>query len=113
MRAFEQRRFIGLFGQLRLAQLDQSIHQGIVALGAQMKQAFVYGATIADRSVEHLTTAIERVAQALPGQDHALLAHQPEVLIDARALSTSSRMKNQLSTWGRASTAESPAPSVR
>jgi hypothetical protein len=80
-----ERGFVGLFRQLRLTQLNQRIHQGVVTPGAEMEQSLIDRAPVADGSIEHLAAAVQRVAQAFPGQDHALIAHQPDILIDARS----------------------------
>lgn len=76
---------IGLPRQLRLAQLNEGIHQRVVAFAAQVKQPLVDGAAVVGRGIEYLAPAIERFAQALLGQDDALGARQPQILIDARS----------------------------
>ena len=70
---------------MRLPQLDQRIYQGVVAPGAEMIQSLIHGAAVARGSLEQLAAALQRVAQPFPGQHHALVAGQPEILVDACA----------------------------
>ena len=74
-----QAALIGLLRQLRLAQLDQRVHQRGVARGAQAKQPLVHRAPVADGGVEHLPATRQALAQPLLGQHHALLAGEPQV----------------------------------
>ena len=74
---------VGLFRQLRLAQLDQGVHQRVVTPCAEVEQAFVHRTAVAGGRLEHLATAFEGVAQALAGQHHTLVVGEPEVAADA------------------------------
>ena len=51
--------------RLRLAQLDERIHQGVVAARAEMEQSLVDRTTIGLRAVEELAATGQRLTQAL------------------------------------------------
>ena len=76
--------FVGLLRQLRLAQLDQGVHQCVVAAGAQLEQALVHGVAIGLRAFEQLAPPDQRFFQAFAGEHLALCGGQPQVLPDAR-----------------------------
>src|SRR3990167_142851 len=77
--------FVRLFRQLRLAQLDQGVHQRFIALGPYLEQAFIDRAAVAVGGLENLasTLSFNRFAQALPGKDHLLLIGEPDILANA------------------------------
>ena len=78
-----QRAFVGLLRQLRCAQLDQGVHQRVVAPGPQLEQALIDGAAVGLAGVEDLAQARQRLAQPLLAQHLALRVGQPPVLIQA------------------------------
>ena len=69
--------FIGTLRQLRLAQLDQRIHQRRIAHFAKMKQTLVDGAPVSAGRVIQLAMALQRGAQTVLAQDGALRIDQP------------------------------------
>lgn len=83
-----QQALIGLLGELRLAQLDQRVDQGVVALLAEVEQALVHGPAVAARIVEYLAGILEALAQPLFGEHDTLLADKPQVLAHAERLAT-------------------------
>lgn len=78
-----QRAFVGLFRQHRRAQLDQGVHQCVIAARAQLEQALVHRAAVGLAGVEDLPKARQRLAQPILAQHLALRAGQPQVLVQA------------------------------
>ena len=77
--------FVGFFRQLRRAQLDQGVHQGVVARRSEVEQALVHGTPIGACRVEHLAATFDGLAQALTREHDALVVGEPEVAADAWA----------------------------
>ena len=69
--------FVGLLRQLRLAQLDQRVHQRRIAHGAELEQALVDRAAVRGRGVEHLAVVLQCVLQPLSGENVARRTRQP------------------------------------
>ena len=69
--------FIGLSGQLWLAQLDQGIHQGRITHGAELEQALVDRAPVCGGGVEHLAVIVQCFLQAFAGEYAACRAGEP------------------------------------
>ena len=76
--------FVRLLRQLRLAQLDQGVHQRAIAGGAEVEQALVDGAPVVAGLGQHLAAERrQRFAQVFAAQHHAGRAEQPQIAADA------------------------------
>ena len=78
--------FVRFLGQLRLAQLDQRIHQRAIARLAQVEQALVDRAPIRGCGLEHPPVLAQRQSQAVLAQHRALRIDQPQLAADALGL---------------------------
>ena len=75
----------GFSGQLRLAQLDQGVHQCVVARGAEMKKPLIDGTPIALGGLEDLPATLQGIAQPFLGEDDPLAVRRPDI-IDAQRI---------------------------
>ena len=80
---FREAPLIRVFGQLRLAQLNQRVDQRVIAFGPQMKQLLIHGATINLRGGEYLAMGTNGLDQALPRKRGFLRRGQPQIRADA------------------------------
>ncbi len=71
------------FGQLRLAQLDQQIEQGLVAMGTESKEQRIDpGAVLGGADVQFAPIA-QRVEEPVSGQGTAVAVHQHQIAAHA------------------------------
>lgn len=73
-----KRLLAGPLGQLRLAQLDQQVHQGRIALLAEPEQRLVHRPAVGARRVVHQSPAVRRIGQPVAADRGAGGVQQPQ-----------------------------------